>query len=186
MAYKVVVDGPNGVWVDLDTGESFFRDENNVAYRKFKEWVDEGNTPEAADPMPVQYSMEERTNTQIETTDATPAELWRYTTDLKTGYDIVARLIAVDRGNGAVRKQSIDATVTRIGTSPSLVGRTDSAPHVTSGQRGTDAGIGGWALNPSFDGTDLVLSVVGAAGRTIDWRVTITMVRFSPEGIIGH
>ena len=48
-----------------------------------------------------------------------------------------------------------------------LVGRTDTVSHATGGTRGTDAQVGAWKLDPSFEGYDLVLSVVGVVGRNV-------------------
>lgn len=187
--YKHVRHPDGGIgrnWLDTETGAVIPNDPDNMDRQRMLQWIAEGGVPDAVDvpEVPVEYSADERFVAQVQTASDVPVELWRYPTAQRTGYDIVIRLIAVDSGNGAVRKQSIDATVVRIGASPSLVGRTDSAPHQTGGARGTESGIGGWALNPSFVGYDLVLSVVGAVNRNVDWHATIGMVRFAPEGLM--
>lgn len=183
--YKLVTPISDELWIDTESenGESFGVSDTK-AYHDFEAWLAEGGIPDPADPLPVQYSGDERYIAQVLTQDAAPTELWRYTTSNKTGYDIVVRIIAVDKGNGAIKKMSIDATIARIGATPSLVGRTDQPAHATGGARGTESGIAGWKLDPSFEGYDLVLTVVGAAEREVDWHATIGMVRFAPEGIV--
>ena len=173
----------DGGWIDTETGAHIPGDPSNTDHQQVLKWIEDGGVPDPPDPPALVYSADERHTAQAQTTDGTPVELWRYTTSNRTGYDLVMRLIAVDSGNGAIKKQSIDATIARIGANPSLVGRTDTVSHATGGTRGTDAQVGAWKLDPSFEGYDLVLSVVGVVGRNVDWHVTIGMVRFAPEGM---
>jgi hypothetical protein len=181
--YKRVTPLHDELWIDTETGASFGNSETKE-YLAYQEWLAQGGVTDDADPLPVNYSDNERHTAQVLTTNSTSTELWRYTTTNKTGYDIVIRIIAVDKGNGAIKKQSVDATVSRIGATPNLVGRTDQVSHTTGGTRGNDAHVAEWQLNPSFDGYDLVLSVVGADQRNIDWHATISMVKFAPDGIV--
>lgn len=179
--YKRVSNVIGTMILDTETQESFTEGDSD-AWKRYQAWVDSGGVPDSADPPPLRYGETERYEPRVRTTNAASTELMRLPLSVKTGYDITVRVIAVDAGNGAIAKLVIDATLVRLNGAPTLVGRTDSPPHATGGAAGTTAGVSGWAFNPVFAGNDLVMNVVGANNRTVDWRAVVTLTRFSPEG----
>jgi hypothetical protein len=132
----------------------------------------------------IQWSNEEIFRRKITSIGVAPTEIYRVSLVQLTGYSIYVTVIGVDRGNGNVKKQTGDFTLKRLNAGPLLVGQTLNLPH-------QDAGAAAWVISPTFDVSkgknDGVISVVGAAGRTIDWFVSGTMVRFTPAiGISEH
>lgn len=43
---------PKGGWVRQSDGVQFWESPGNSDYKQFLDWLDEGNTPEPADPLP--------------------------------------------------------------------------------------------------------------------------------------
>lgn len=128
-------------------------------------------------PPPLIYSSAIPLSGRVTTTNATPAELWRLPLAQLTGYDLSATIMGVDNGNGAVKKLVTSQTVKRLNAAPLNVGAaTVVANHA-------DAAASAWAVAVSFAGNDLVVTVTGAAGRTIDWHVSGTMTTFTPSGV---
>lgn len=146
-------------------------------YDRYEAWLDAGNTPDPAPTIPLQFTEEERISSAVvRTTNASAAELYRLPMEQLTGYDLDLTLIGVDLGNGAMRKIKASITIKRLTGSPLQVGTT------TQTVSHADTGTTGWAIVPSFSGNDGVISVTGAVGRTIDWKLYGTMVRFTPAG----
>lgn len=113
---------------------------------------------------------------RLRTTDATPAELYRATLRLMTGYRASLRLLAVDTGNGAVRSIEARTVAKRLAGGALLVG----APVVVANHQ--DAAASAWAVAAEVAGNDFVVTVTGAAGRTIDWLLDGDIVSFTPSG----
>jgi hypothetical protein len=139
------------------------------------------------DPPPVtHFSDEQPVRAVARTTSAAPVELWRLPMVIKTGYRLKLDYLAVDAGNGAIKSRHTEATVERINAGPLLIGRTDDAPHATTGAASTTAGLATWTLDAAFStangANDLVLSAIGATGRNVDWLLYGTMLQFSPGG----
>lgn len=146
-------------------------------YDRYEAWVAAGNTADPADPAPLRFSSEEAISSAVvQTTSAAPAELYRLPMAQLTGYDLSLTLIGVDAGNGAIRKIVASITVKRLTGAPLQVGTT------TTLVSHADTGTTGWAIVPSFSGNDGIISVTGAVGRTINWKLYGTMVRFTPAG----
>jgi len=139
-------------------------------------WIADGNTPDPADPPPVQFTAEQPVAARVRTTDATPTELYRLPLAALTGYAFVTALIGVDAGNGAARVLRSSSAWKRLNASALQIGSTVViANH-------TDAGASTWTLSAATSGNDVVVTVTGAAGRTVDWSLSGTVVRFSPSG----
>jgi hypothetical protein len=113
---------------------------------------------------------------RLRTTNATPTELYRATLAPLTGYRATVNLLAVDAGNGAVRAIEARITAKRLGGGAVLVG----ALTVVSDQQ--DSGTGSWGIVPSVSGNDFLITVTGAAGRTIDWLLDGQVRAFTPGG----
>jgi hypothetical protein len=130
-----------------------------------------------APPRVVDFAGTSTIGARTRTTDGAPHELLRFPLAVQSGYDVTARIMGVDAGNGVVKKLKADLTIKRLNAGPSQVGATTVA--VTH----QDAAAAAWALGVAFDGNDGVLSVTGAAGRTIDWVCTGEVGVFTPAGL---
>jgi hypothetical protein len=151
-------------------------DAQNRDYQDYQAWVALGNTPQTADPPALIYTTDIPVNAKVRTTDATPTVLYRATLRAMTGYDVSLQVIAVDQGNGVIRKIKADATFKRLGAGAVQVGATT----VTVNHADT-----GFPTVPTItaSGNDLVITVAGAAGRTIDWSLRASVSSFTPDGV---
>lgn len=122
------------------------------------------------------YAAEIPMSARARTTDATPTEIYRAQLVPMTGYRALATLLGVDAGNGNVRQVYASMVAKRLGGSAVMVG----APVVLANIQ--DAGAAAWAVSASVSGNDFVISVTGAAGRTIDWLLDGRAVSFKPGG----
>jgi hypothetical protein len=152
-------------------------DEANRDYRDYLAWVADGNTPLEADPPPVAYNGTSRIEARLRTTDGVAAQVYRATLAARTGYTADLRLIAVDAGNGAARVIKASVAAKRLNAGALLVG----TPVVVANH--ADTGAAGWGVGASVAGDDFVITVTGAAGRTIDWLLDGTVTRFGPGGL---
>lgn len=128
-------------------------------------------------PVATEFAAAEQIDAVARTTDAAPRELLRFPLAVQTGYDCTLVVMGVDAGNGAVAKLRVDATIKRLNAGPLAV----AAPTTTVSQR--DAAASAWAVALTFSGNDALVSVTGAAGRSIDWIVRASVARFAPSGI---
>ena len=172
-AYKLLRTGAiqrqaDSATIPLDLG--------NRDYQEYLAWVADGNIPDPADPAPLVYRDGLAVDQRLRTTNATPAELWRATLTQRTGYRATLTLIAVDAGNGAVRTIEARVTAKRLTGNALLVG----TPVVVSDQQ--DSGTSAWAITAAVSGNDFVVTVTGAAGRSIDWQLAGDVVSFTPGG----
>jgi hypothetical protein len=147
-----------------------------IDHADYVHWVSDGNTPDPAIPPPLVYSGELPMDARIRTTDATPTEVYRRTLAQLTGYATVAALIGVDAGNGAVRVIRASIVAKRLGGAAILVG----APVVIASH--ADAAASTWAITATVSGNDFIITVTGAAGRTVDWALSGTVRSFTPAG----
>jgi hypothetical protein len=127
-------------------------------------------------PLPItNYSHRPLLQGRLRTTNATPTEIYRATLQPMTGYRALATLLAVDAGNGDLRQ--IYASM----VSKRLTGGAILLPSVTLANH-QDAGASVWTAIPSASGNDFVITVTGAAGRTIDWLLDGEIISFAPAG----
>jgi hypothetical protein len=113
---------------------------------------------------------------RVRTIDATPAEVYRATLALLTGYRAGFRLVGIDAGNGAMRVISASIVAKRLNAGAILVG----APVVIANHADTAASA--WAITATVSGNDLIITATGAAGRTIDWLLDGEIISFTPNG----
>lgn len=164
-------------WITrLADGASIPTDPANADYQEYLRWVSDGNTAESADPAPLTYDDSLTIRARLRTTNATPTELYRATLASLTGYRASLTLIAVDAGNGAVRTIEARITAKRLNAGAVLVG----SPVVVSDQQ--DAGTAAWGIAAAVNGNDFVVTVTGAAGRSVDWLLSGEVTSFSPSG----
>lgn len=129
-------------------------------------------------PPPLVYTLDIPIRARVRTSGpvATPTELFRTPLRATTLYDVVLRLSAVDRGNGAAKKLVVDMTVKRLNNGGVQVGSTAVLVNHADTQAAT------WTVGASFPGNDFVITVTGAANRTIDWSLMGTANSYTPDG----
>lgn len=126
-------------------------------------------------PPPLLYAGDLAMTGRLRTTDATQTEIYRATLRSMTGYRALATLLVVDAGNGDLRQIYASMVVKRLGAGAIVLPSVTLANH-------QDAGAAGWTAVPSASGNDFVITVTGAAGRTIDWLLDGRIVSFTPAG----
>lgn len=136
----------------------------------------------AADPPPIVYTGKHTPESRVTTTGTTPAELYRATLAPLTAYTAMVHLVGIDSGNGNMRYIRATVAAKRLNNGALLVNDVGgTAARVLADHR--DGSAGTWAITPSVSGNDFVITVVGAAGRTVNWFVRIEIDSFTPAGL---
>jgi hypothetical protein len=155
-------------------------DPENSDYQEYLDWMSQGNTPDPADPDPLTYQANVPTANRIQTTDATPTELFRRRlAHQNTMYSARFTVQSVDMTTPSNRK-TIVATVSATRVSAAAIdGFTVLATHAV--------GSAGWVVStPTADNTgdnaDVVISVTGLVGRTIAWSIVCEFLSYTPAG----
>lgn len=115
----------------------------------------------------------------VRTTDAAVVEVFRFATTARRVYRATLSMTAIDAVSGATRDSEVRLVFKRPSTAPSQVGSTVVLSNVQ------DAAASTWRILPSVDGVDLVISVSGADGRTVDWLLVGAVGAFAPGGLEG-
>jgi hypothetical protein len=149
---------------------------------EYTNWLAAGNTPDPPTPPPLIFSEAQNLQAKVRTTDATATQLARWTLSTLTGYDVELRLLAVDSANGVIKKIVADLTLERLNAGALLIGQTVLASHQSTGAPATTSGVANWAVSASISGNDVVITVTGAAGRTVDWLVNGRYATYVPAG----
>lgn len=148
----------------------------NSDYLEYLAWVAAGNTPDPADPAPLIFQTQEALLNTGQTNTTTPLELFRGLLSTNTGYIARLTVLGVDLGNGAMKEQSARFVVKRLTAAAIQVG----SPVVDAPIQ--DAAASGWVLAAGVSGNSFIVTVTGAAGRTIAWTFTGTYISFTPAG----
>jgi hypothetical protein len=127
-------------------------------------------------PLVINYAGAQAVNALARTTDDVALEVFRFPTEPKRVYRVTLRITGIDAGNGTTKDTEARAVFKRPAGTVNQVGATD----VLSNFQDTAAST--WAILPTVDGTDLVISVRGAAGRAIDWLLVGEIGMYAPEG----
>jgi hypothetical protein len=150
--------------------------------QEYLDWLAAGNTPDPPTPPALIFSEAQNLQAKVRTTDAVATQLARWTLNTLTGYDVELRLLAVDSANGVMKKIVADMTLERLNAGALLIGQTVLASHQSTGAPATASGVANWAVSASISGNDVVITVTGAASRTIDWLVNGRYATYVPAG----
>lgn len=131
-------------------------------------------------PPPVRYVNTTVIDQEVRTTTNVLTEVFRFPTEEKHVYRATIQLVAIDAGNGNTKDAEARMTFKR-GTGPSPVQIGSTAILYAS----QDSAAAVWAIQPSVQGADLVISVAGASGRTVDWHLLAEFHAYAPEGLPG-
>jgi hypothetical protein len=129
-----------------------------------------------APPRVIEYASQTSVEAIARTTDATPLEVFRFPCTTKHLYRANLRISGVDAGNFASKIMEGRFTWKRPAAVAVVVGLT-----VVSDIHDTVAAS--WLPNYAAQGTDVVFTVQGAAGRTIDWLLVGEVDAYAPEGL---
>jgi hypothetical protein len=168
---------PPGV-IRTSDGAQIPPDENNSDWLAYQDWLEEGNTPDPADPPPLEYSRAVGVEARVRTTDDVALEVFRFATVQKELYQASLTISGIDAANQASKIMEGRFTWKRPGAVAVMVGIT-----VVSDIHDTAAAA--WQPNALPEGTDIVFTVKGAAGRTIDWLLVGSVGVYAPEGLGG-
>lgn len=124
----------------------------------------------------VVYAGEERVNARARTTDEQPVEIYRLPLATKTVYQSTLTLIGIDASSGATKALEGRFVHKRTAANAVQVGAIVVLSDIH------DAVAASWAPNALPSGADVVFTVKGAAGRTIDWQMAGAIARYAPEG----
>lgn len=185
--YKLVRYRGEDIAAYLTTAEgemrSFPLKAGNADYERYLSDVDGGATVLPADPEPLVYGGTSRVEARIRTTDATPTELFRRSLLTLSEYEAEFKLRGIDAVNGSVRRIRADVVAKRLNGGALMVGAPIViANHQDTGAAATTSGVANWAITASVSGVDFVITVTGAAGRTIDWMLSGVVESFTPGG----
>lgn len=129
-----------------------------------------------APPAVIEYAEQGQVSGIVRTTNATPTEVFRFGCLARHVYRANLRLSGVDAGNGTTRTVEARFAWKMPTTTPVIIGST-----VVSNI--ADTAAASWAQSLSVAGTDVVFTVTGAAGRTIDWLLIGEIGTYAPEGL---
>lgn len=129
-----------------------------------------------APPRVVEYAEQTGVSSIVRTINGGAVEIYRFSCLVKHIYRANLRLSGVDAGNGNCRIIEARFVWKRPAGTPIIVGTTT----VSTIQ---DTGASSWTQALSVSGTDVVFTVTGAGGRTIDWLLTGEVGVFAPEGL---
>jgi hypothetical protein len=176
--YKTVLDpvgatygyrSPTGVVIPDQPGQA--------DYEALQDAVAEGSAViEPADPPLIVYDDTVAVKAQARTTDDVPLEVFRFPTVAKHRYEASLRVSGIDAGSFASKVMEGRFVWKRATTVATVTGIT-----VVSDLH--DAAAAAWAPNCLPSGTDIVFTVTGAAGRTIDWLLKGSVDVFAPDGL---
>jgi hypothetical protein len=124
----------------------------------------------------VVYAGVENVNARARTTDAAPVDIYRLACNPKTVYQSTLTLIGIDAVSGATKAMEGRFVHKRANGDALQVGQITVISDIH------DTAAASWAPSAVLSGTDVVFTVRGAAGRTVDWQMGGTIARYAPEG----
>jgi hypothetical protein len=127
-------------------------------------------------PPPIEYDRSITVKAQMVTTDDQPLVVFTFPCDLKSRYRANMSISGIDRANFVSREMEGRFVWKRTTGNAVMVG-------ITIVSNLGEAASSSWAPNAVPSGTDVVFTVKGASGRTVDWLLTGTVEVFAPEGL---
>lgn len=127
-------------------------------------------------PAVIEYAEQRDVRALLRTTDDQAHEVFRFPCVARSVYRANLRITGVDAQNGATKIMEARFGWKRPTTTAVMVG-------VTIVSDIADAAAASWQPSASAQGTDIVFTVKGAAGRTIDWLLAGELGRYAPEGL---
>jgi hypothetical protein len=176
MAAYALTANPNIV-THTATGSSIPADPANRDWQQYQQWLATGGVPDPAPAPPVKYINEDQVRVYLRTTTGTAQEVYRITTQVDHLYIAQLRMVAIDAASKDSKMQEALMFFKRANGGLSQVGSTYS-PYLMQ-----DTAASAWRIQPSVDGTSLVISITGAPTRTIDWMLTGTVENYAPAGV---
>lgn len=113
----------------------------------------------------------------LTTTDGAFHEIWRFASSPNHVYEAQLKMAAVDSVSSDTK--TAEALLVHKRTTGSLV-QVGSTVILWAC---ADAATAGWAIQAQVQGTELVIGVRGAAGRTINWVLLGSLGAFAPDGL---
>jgi hypothetical protein len=129
-----------------------------------------------APPLVTEYAGSQSVEAKVRTTDAAVLEVFRFSCKQHHHYEADLVIRGVDAGNSAWKRMRGEFAWKRITANAILTGLTVVAD-------AHDSAAAAWAPNYAVSGSDVVFTVQGAAGRTIDWRLSGTVGVYAPDGL---
>lgn len=129
-----------------------------------------------APPLLIEYVRSVAVDTQTVTTDDQPHEVFRFPCEQLRRYRSDMRISGIDAGNFVSREMEGRFVWKRTTGNAIMVGITIVS---TLGEAASSS----WAPNALPDGTDVVFTVKGAAGRTINWVLQGDVEVYAPGGL---
>lgn len=129
------------------------------------------------DPPPIVYAGARLVDNRVRTTDDVPLEVFRFATTPKHVYRATFRMAAIDAANGTTKDSEVRMSFKSTASALNQVGATAVLYNAQ------DTGTAAWAIQAGVQFPDLVISVKGAVGRTIDWLLTGEVGAYAPEGL---
>lgn len=130
-----------------------------------------------APPRVIEFAGARPVDEMLRTTDDQPHEIFRLGTKPKHVYRATFRLTAVDATSGTTKDSEVRMTFKTTASALLQVGTTAILYNVQ------DTGAASWAIQTSVSFPDLVISVKGAVGRSVDWLLTGEVGAYAPEGL---
>jgi hypothetical protein len=157
------------VVVDIETGEEVVVD--LTPEEEAQKAADEAAAALAA----VRYTGQTTVDARLRTTDDVAVEVFRFPTETKHLYQASLTVSGIDATNGVSKLMEGRFVWKRPGASAVMVG-------VTVVSDIHDAAAASWTPAAAAQATDIVFTVKGAVGRTIDWALGGQVSHFAPEG----
>jgi hypothetical protein len=136
----------------------------------------------APDPQLVYFQQSQFTPARVRTPDATLTEIIRIPLAPLSGYAATLQLIAVDAGNGVIWRYHADVTCKRLSAGAIVEGIDTITNRRTGGAPAATSNVAAWTATAVASGNDVVISVQGAAGRSVDWYLSGLVIQFTPAG----
>lgn len=158
-------------------GESEARFVDNPDYQRYKTDSTNGqaNILASINPKITSDNLEVNPRT-VRTTNAASTEIGRFLVNAKSLYRVVFELNGISIDGVDTYYRQVIMIIKRVTTTPVIAGSAQVVAPITS-----NAGSN-WSSSAVVFGNELVVSVGGQVGKTIDWELRLDVVLFTPEG----